>query len=208
MTLLILDMYQTRKQNWYFHTLIIRQWQKLTLVSWTCTEIATYHPRKPQETTLKLWNCRGAHSTFRPWEGHTQLFNFAGHHCRNQMPYMYTPQWWKHERDYNPETPCNFSHHSRVISTGWHAHLSYDWWRLPSGEAALALSCWQAPGNSSLDWTIVGVTLDPDSEVSVWVLDAQCWDSMRTRLVTSASAHGRVQGEGLHWGQQEAGAWA
>ena len=27
---------------------------------------------------------------------------------------------------------------------------------LPSGEAALALSCWQAPSNSSLDWTIVG----------------------------------------------------
>ena len=35
----------------------------------------------------------------------------------------------------------------------------------------------------------------PDSEVSVWVLGAWCWDSMRTRLVTSASAHGRVQGK-------------
>ena len=46
---------------------------------------------------------------------------------------------------------------------------------LPSGEAALALSCWQAPRNSSLDWTIVGVTLGPDSEVSVWVLGTQCW---------------------------------
>ena len=79
------------------------------------------------------------------------------------------------ERGYNPETPCNFSHHSRVISTGWHTHLSYDWWRLPSGEAALASPCWKAPSNSSLDWTIVGVTLGPDSEVSVWVLGAQCW---------------------------------
>ena len=44
---------------------------------------------------------------------------------------------------------------------------------LPSGEAALALPCWQAPRNSSLDWTIVGVTLGPDSEVSVWVLGTQ-----------------------------------
>ena len=81
----------------------------------------------------------------------------------------------KPERGYNPETPCNFSHHSRVISTGWHTHLSYDWWRLPSGEAALASPCWKAPSNSSLDWTIVGVTLGPDSEVSVWVLGTQCW---------------------------------
>ena len=79
------------------------------------------------------------------------------------------------ERDYDPETPCNFSHHSRVISAGWHAHLRYDWWGLPSGEAALALPCWKAPRNSSLDWTIVGVTLGPDSEVSVWVLGTQCW---------------------------------
>ena len=47
--------------------------------------------------------------------------------------------------------------------------------RLPSGEAALALPCWQAPSNSSLDWAIVGVTLGPDSEVSVWVLGTQCW---------------------------------
>ena len=79
------------------------------------------------------------------------------------------------ERGYNPETPYNFSYQSSMISTGWHAHLSYDWWGLPPGEAALALSYWQAPGNSSLDWTIVGVTLGPDSEVSVWVLGAQCW---------------------------------
>ena len=28
----------------------------------------------------------------------------------------------------------------------------------------------QAPSNSSLDWAIVGVTLGPDSEISVWVL--------------------------------------
>ena len=49
--------------------------------------------------------------------------------------------------------------------------------------------------SKSLDWTIVKVTLGPNSEVSVWVLGAWCWDNMRTRLVTSASAHGRVQGE-------------
>ena len=33
-------------------------------------------------------------------------------------------------------------------------------------------------------------------------------DSTRTRLMTSASAHGRVQGEGLHRGQWEAGTQA
>ena len=79
------------------------------------------------------------------------------------------------ERGYNPETPCNFSYQSSMMPTRWHAHLRYDWWGLPSGEAALALPCWQAPRNSSLDWTIVGVTLGPDSEVSVWVLGTQCW---------------------------------
>ena len=104
--------------------------------------------------------------------------------------------------------PIIFHINPSMMPTGWHAHLSYDWQGLPSGEAALALSCWQAPGNSSLDWTIVGVTLGPDSEVSVWVLGTWCWDSTRTRLVTSASAHGRVQGEGLRWGQWEAGARA
>ena len=33
-------------------------------------------------------------------------------------------------------------------------------------------------------------------------------DNTRTRLMTSVSAHGRVQGEGLCRGQQEAGARA
>ena len=33
-------------------------------------------------------------------------------------------------------------------------------------------------------------------------------DDTRTRLMTSVSAHGRVQEEGLCRGQQEAGAWA
>ena len=32
-------------------------------------------------------------------------------------------------------------------------------------------------------------------------------DNTRTRLMTSVSAHGRVQGEGLCQGQQEAGTW-
>ena len=98
-----------------------------------------------------------------------------------------------------------------MISAGWHAHLNCDWWRLPSGEAALALCCWQAPGNrgESLDWTIVEVTLGPDSQRPVygsWALSVG--ENTRTRLVTSASARGRVQGEGLRWGQWEAGAWA
>ena len=83
--------------------------------------------------------------------------------------------WTSFERGYNPETPCNFPHHSSVMLIEWHAHLSYDWWRLPSGEAALASPCWQAPSNSSLDWASVGITLGPDSEVSVWVLITQCW---------------------------------
>ena len=98
-----------------------------------------------------------------------------------------------------------------MISAGWHTHLSYDWWGLPSGGAALALYCWQALGDSqlriSLDWTIVEVTLGPDS------FRGQCmglghsvlWEDMRTRPMTSAPTHGRVQGEGLCWGQREAG---
>ena len=115
------------------------------------------------------------------------------------------------ERGYNPETPYNFSYlyQSSIISAGWHAHLNYDWWRLPSGEAPLALYCWQALGNSakSLDWTIVEVTLGPD------FFRGQCmglgcsvlWEDMRTRPMTSALTRGRVQEEGLHWGQWEAG---
>ena len=50
----------------------------------------------------------------------------------------------------------------------------------------------------SLDWTIVEVTLGPDSERPVyrsWALSVG--DNMRTRLGTSASAHGGVQGERL-----------
>ena len=99
-----------------------------------------------------------------------------------------------------------------MISAGWHAHLTYDWWRLPFGEAPLALYCWQAPDNSmtSLDWTIVEVTLGPDSwEASVQVLGAQCWGNMRTRLGTSASAHrGVPRGKAYIEGQREAGTQA
>ena len=79
------------------------------------------------------------------------------------------------ERGYNPETPSNFPYHSKLVLIRWHAHPGYDWWRLPSGEAALVSPLWQAPSNSSLDWASVGVTLGPDSELSVWVLVAQCW---------------------------------
>ena len=113
------------------------------------------------------------------------------------------------ERGYNSETPSNFPHHSSVMLIEWHAHLSYDWWRLPSGEAALASPLWQAPSNSSLDWASVG-----DNTRSR--LRAQCvglghsvlGDNTRTRLMTSVSACGRVQGEGLCQGWQEAGAQA
>ena len=114
------------------------------------------------------------------------------------------------ERGYNPETPSNFLYHSRVVLIRWHAHLSWDWWRLPSGEAALASPLWQAPSNSSLDWAIVGVTLGPDSEVSVWVLVTQCWGITlgQGSWHLSRTSPGRVQGEGLCWGQQEAGTQA
>ena len=48
--------------------------------------------------------------------------------------------------------------------------------------AALASPCWNAPSNSSLDWTIVGVTLGPDSEVSVMGLGwLSVGDSTRTK---------------------------
>ena len=69
---------------------------------------------------------------------------------------------------------------------------------LPSGEAALALPCWQAPSNSSLDWDHCWGNIGSRPQRSVygsWALSVG--DSTRTRLVTSASARGRVQGEGL-----------
>ena len=115
------------------------------------------------------------------------------------------------ERGYNPETPNNFPYHSKLALITWHAHSSYDWWRLPSGEAALVSPLWQAPSNSGLDWASVGVTLGPDLEFSVWVLVTQCWGITQGQgswHLSHRTAHGRVQGEGLCWGQQEAGIWA
>ena len=41
------------------------------------------------------------------------------------------------KRGYNPETLSNFPYHSKLVLTRSHAHLGWDWWRLPSGEAAL-----------------------------------------------------------------------
>ena len=123
--------------------------------------------------------------------------------------------FWDHmhccsERGYNPETPSNFPYHSKLVLITWHAHSSYDWWRLPSGEAALASPLWQAPSNSSLDWASVGIALGPDSEVSVWVLVTRCWGITlgQGSWHPSRMSPGRVQGEGLCWGQQEAGTWA
>ena len=115
--------------------------------------------------------------------------------------------FFKFERGYNPETPSNFPYHSKVVLIRWHAHLGWDWWRLPSGEAALASPLWQTPSNSSLDWAIVGVALGPDLEVSVWVLVSQCWGITlgQGSWHLSRMSPGRVQGEGLCWGQQEAG---
>ena len=115
------------------------------------------------------------------------------------------------ERGYNPETPSNFPYHSRLPLIEWHAHLSYDWWRLPSGEATLASPLWQAPSNSSLDWASVGVTLGPDSELSVWVLVTQCWGitlGQGSWHLSQRTTHGRVQGEGICRGWQKAGTWA
>ena len=112
------------------------------------------------------------------------------------------------ERGYNPETPSNFPYHSKLVLITWHTHSSYDWWRLPSGEAALASPLWQAPSNSSLDWASVGVTLGPDSELSVWVLVTQCWGitlGQGSWHLSWRTGPGRVQGEGLCWGWQEAG---
>ena len=98
-----------------------------------------------------------------------------------------------------------------MISAGWHAHLNYDWWGLPSGEAALALYCWQALGNTrqSLDWTIVEVTLGPDSERPVygsWALGVGVTRGQGLWHLPQPTEESK--GKGLHWGQWEAGAWA
>ena len=150
-----------------------------------------------------LWTCH--HKTLEKFE------------CQNSSPIVLIEELTvvlkegRSERGYNPETPSNCPHHSKLVLTGWHAHLSQDWWRLPSGEAALASLLWQAPSNSSLDWASVGVTLGLDSELSVWVLVAQCWGitlGQGSWHLSQRRACGRVQGEGLCWGWQEAGAQA
>ena len=120
---------------------------------------------------------------------------------------------WGFERGYYPETPYNFSYlyQSSIISAGWRTHLNYDWQRLPSGEASLALYCWQALGNSktSLDWTIVEVTLGPDSKrpgYRSWVLGVGV--TWRQGLGHLPQPTEESKGKGLHWGQWEAGTQA
>ena len=89
------------------------------------------------------------------------------------------------ERGYNPRTPSKFWNNPKDSDIGWHTHLGWDWWSLPSGEAALASPLWQTLSNSSLDWASVGVTLGLDSEVSVGPWLVSVGDNTRTRLMTS-----------------------
>ena len=130
--------------------------------------------------------------------------------------------WWKYRQLYlrkggvkgviTLKPPIIFHINQSMMLTGWHTHLSYDWWGLPSGEAALALYCWQALGDSqrrSLDWTIVEVTLGPDS-------GGQCMGLGCSVLgITWGQGLGHLpqpmeesKGKGLHWGQRKAGAQA
>ena len=67
------------------------------------------------------------------------------------------------------EPPYNFSelYQSGIALAARHTHPTYDWWRLPSGEASLSLynaGRLRVPVVESLDWTIVEVTLGPDSQ--------------------------------------------
>ena len=74
-----------------------------------------------------------------------------------------------------PETPCNFSYHIKYdvnrddtptwIVIGRDCHLVRLLWLYLAGRLRVTV-VWIGP--------IVGVTLGPDSEVSVWVLGTQC----------------------------------
>ena len=78
---------------------------------------------------------------------------------------------------------------------GGDCHLVRLHWLYLAGRLHETVS--KSKSEKSLDWTIVEVTLGPDSsEASVWVLGTRCWGNMRTRLMTSALAQG-VQGERL-----------
>ena len=91
-----------------------------------------------------------------------------------------------------------------------HTHPTYDWWRLPSGEASLSLynagRLW-VPVVESLDWTIVEVTLGPDSQRLVHgPCELKCCErTPEDKTYDIYLACGRVQQEGLRCGT--AGSW-
>ena len=67
---------------------------------------------------------------------------------------------------------------------------------------------WQTPSNSSLDWASVGVTLGPDSEVSVWALVGQCWGiTLGQGLKTSVSDEPRKSPGGKAYVEGATGGW-
>ena len=79
------------------------------------------------------------------------------------------------ERGYNPETPYNFSYQSSMMSTGWTRPPKLwlagtaIWW----GYTSFILLAGSGQQQKSLDWTILEVTLGPNSERPVygsWVL--------------------------------------
>ena len=86
-----------------------------------------------------------------------------------------------------------------------HTHPTYDWWRLPSGEASLSLynaGRLRVPIVESLDWTIVEVTLGPDSQRLVHgPCELKCCErTPEDKTYDIYLARGRVQREGLRCG--------
>ena len=110
------------------------------------------------------------------------------------------------------EPPHNFSepYQSDIAIAEWHTHPTYDWWRLPSGEASLSLynagRLW-VPIVESLDWTIVEVTLGPDSQRLVHgPCELKCCErTPEDKTYDIYLARGRVQREGLCCGTT--GSW-
>ena len=110
------------------------------------------------------------------------------------------------------EPPYNFSepYQSDIAIAEWHTHPTYDWWRLPSGEASLSLynaGRFRVPIVESLDWTIVEVTLGPDSQRPVHrPCELKCCErTPEDKTYVIYLARGRVHREGLRCGT--AGSW-
>ena len=105
------------------------------------------------------------------------------------------------------EPPYNFSelYQSGIALAARHTHPTYDWWRLPSGEASLSLynaGRLRVPIVESLDWTIVEVTLGPDSQRLVHgPCELKCCErTPEDKTYDIYLARGRVQREGLRCG--------